>query len=319
MDQINHIGRPCDSELRFCGTAQRFFLDTTALGRTSWAGLADARQCSSLPSSGLGRADGRGKDGGEETPISPELPSAQRRSVGGIVVGRDHSGRQRTVWVQGCACVVRVRVGLHSAGQGRLGLARPGSEAGAMRRGVGWWFLGMQTQWRSQTVVQDGGMSEVYLATFLTECVCEWLCVCVCVPRGSASPAFGGLHRWVRTHHAETLERWTWRKIRPTLPKEGREASPLSQLTMRQFCLNHQHSLHLFFLKGIIFGKMRVRLCVYASFIRSNLLPLCVMVKDSKSSCFNYIFLQSKGNISKISWKQLRCFGWIIIFFLDYF
>lgn len=118
--------------------------------------------------------------------------------------------------------------------------------------------FGMPTQWRSQTVVQDGGMSEVYLAAFLTECVCvcEWLRVCV--PRGSASPAFGGLHRWVRTHHAETLERQTWRKIWPTLPKEGREAPPLSQLTMRRFkqFTSKSTTQHLWFcLKGILFMK----------------------------------------------------------------
>lgn len=89
------------------------------------------------------------------------------------MAGRDHGGWERMVRAHGCIRVVRAQAGSHTAGQGWLG---PGS-ALALRldlRGVvldsG---LGMQTQWRSQTVVQYGGMSEVYLAPFLTECVCE--------------------------------------------------------------------------------------------------------------------------------------------------
>lgn len=175
MDQINHIGRPCDSELRFCGAAQRF-LDTTALGRTSWAGLADARHRSSPLSSGLGEQMAAARTEATSPPVSPKPPSAWRRAVGGIMAGRDRGGWERMVRAHGCIRVVRAQARSHTAGQGWLGLARPGS-ALALRldlRGVvldsG---LGMQTQWRSQTVVQYGGMSEVYLAPFLTECVCE--------------------------------------------------------------------------------------------------------------------------------------------------
>lgn len=40
MDQINHIGRPCDSELRFCGTAQRFWTQQPSARLAGW--LADA-------------------------------------------------------------------------------------------------------------------------------------------------------------------------------------------------------------------------------------------------------------------------------------
>lgn len=42
MDQINHIGWPCDSELRFCGTAQRFWTQRPSARLAGW--LADARK-----------------------------------------------------------------------------------------------------------------------------------------------------------------------------------------------------------------------------------------------------------------------------------
>lgn len=128
MNQINHIGRPCDSELRFCGAAQRF-LDTTALGRTSWAGLADASHRSSPLSSGLGEQMAVARTKATRSAVSPESLSTRRRSVGGILAGRDGGGWQ---WTQGCACVVG-----YELVRTQLGLARPGSEAGPVRRGAG--------------------------------------------------------------------------------------------------------------------------------------------------------------------------------------
>lgn len=81
MDQINHIGRPCDSELRFCGTAQRFWMQRPLARIAGW--LADTcgptRHCSShFP--WAHQADGGGKDGSQrELAVNPKPPSTQRQ------------------------------------------------------------------------------------------------------------------------------------------------------------------------------------------------------------------------------------------------
>lgn len=167
MDQINHVGRPCDSELRFCGAALRF-LDTTALGRTCWAcWQTRATAPPRFPPAWASRWPRQGR-----------RRRARRQSRASVrpetIRGRDPSGKKGW-WMAAdgagaglCSCC-RLQVG--STQLGRAGLAWL----------LGWTYeawcwivvLGMQTQWRSQTVVQDGGMSEVYLAAFLTECVCE--------------------------------------------------------------------------------------------------------------------------------------------------
>lgn len=179
MDQINHIGRPCDSELRFCGAAQRF-LDTTALGRTSWAGLADARHRSSPLSSCLGEQMAAARTEATSPPSVPSLrPLGDEPWEGSwweetMVDGSGWCGCT-VVFVSSGYKLDRTQLG--RAGSAWLGLALRLDLWGVVLDSG----LGMQTQWRSQTVVQYGGMSEVYLAPFLTECVCEWLCVCVCV------------------------------------------------------------------------------------------------------------------------------------------
>lgn len=40
MDQINHTGRSCDSELRFCGTAQRFWTQRPSSSLAGWLAIA---------------------------------------------------------------------------------------------------------------------------------------------------------------------------------------------------------------------------------------------------------------------------------------
>lgn len=71
MDQINHTGRPCDSELRFCGTAQRFWTQRLSARLAGW--LADTRNCSSrFP--WAHQADGDGKDGGGKAAVNPKPP-----------------------------------------------------------------------------------------------------------------------------------------------------------------------------------------------------------------------------------------------------
>lgn len=102
-----------------------------------------------------------------------------------------------------------------------------------------------------------------------------WQNVCVSVSL-EVVPAFGGIHSRVRTRHAETLKRQTWRKIWPTLPTEGREASLLSQYTLRQFkqFMPNLHTQHVqFCLQDIIcikylngmhfYGKKNTSKCTF--------------------------------------------------------
>lgn len=141
MDQINHIGRPCDSELRFCGTALRF-LDTTALGSTRWAcWQTQATAPPRFPRAWASRWLRQGR--------RRRARRQSRASVRpGTIRGRDRSGKGRW-WMAadgagaGLRSCCRVRV---SFAHSWAGLAGPwlglGSEAGPMRRGAGSWFWG---------------------------------------------------------------------------------------------------------------------------------------------------------------------------------
>lgn len=101
---------------------------------------------------------------------------------------------------RGWTCVSQVRAESHTAGQGRPGLRL---NVWGMAQDSG---LGIQWQWKSQTAVQYGNMSELCLASHLSECACVcvggYLCglayVCVCVLWVYANPVFGGIQRWSR-------------------------------------------------------------------------------------------------------------------------
>lgn len=132
MDQINHIGRPCDSELRFCSTAQRFWTQQPSARLAGW--LADARNRSScFP--WAHQADGHGKD--DEATSLPSIPSphpSRDKWWERLWCGRCGEG-----WSEWCGW----RVNLCQPGLGWIthswaGLAWP--EAGCMRRGAGQWF-----------------------------------------------------------------------------------------------------------------------------------------------------------------------------------
>ncbi|KAK2837396.1 hypothetical protein Q5P01_014608 [Channa striata] len=129
MDQINHSGRHCDSELRFCGTAQRFW--TQRLSARLAGRLADARNCSShFP--WAHQADGDGKDGGSKPAVNPKPPYIRRKVMREVRMFEMWRG---TEWMMCMEGVREVWDELHTAG---AELAWP--EAGSMRRGAGWWF-----------------------------------------------------------------------------------------------------------------------------------------------------------------------------------
>lgn len=124
MDQINHIGRPCDSELRFCGTAQRFWTQRP-LSKASW--LVGRRVqlfvSLSLSSPSRWRWQGRRRQACRQS----QAPSIQRHDE------RDESGRYGEEFrVDVC------QPGLDWITHSWAGLAQP--EAASMRCGTGWWF-----------------------------------------------------------------------------------------------------------------------------------------------------------------------------------
>ncbi|KAF0033747.1 hypothetical protein F2P81_013813 [Scophthalmus maximus] len=88
MDQINHIGRPCDSELRFRGTAQRFWTQRPSARIAGW--LADAM----LPLAflGLTKQMAMARTAGGESAVNPKPPSIQRQVMREIRV--DGNDRQ---------------------------------------------------------------------------------------------------------------------------------------------------------------------------------------------------------------------------------
>lgn len=75
---------------------------------------------------------------------------------------------------RGWTCVSQVRAESHTAGQGRPGLRL---NVWGMAQDSG---LGIQWQWKSQTAVQYGNMSELCLASHLSECACVCVGGCLC-------------------------------------------------------------------------------------------------------------------------------------------
>lgn len=116
MDQINHTGRPCDSELRFWGTAQRFWTQRLSARLAGW--LAHARNCSSrFP--WAHQADGDGKDGGGKAVVNTKPPHIQRQVMREIRMWEMWRRMEWMVWMEG---VSQVWAGPHTAGQGLPGL-----------------------------------------------------------------------------------------------------------------------------------------------------------------------------------------------------
>ncbi|KAK9522634.1 hypothetical protein VZT92_019083 [Zoarces viviparus] len=118
MDQINHIGRPCDSELRFCGTAQSFWTQRPSARLAGW--LADARGRSSrFP--WAHQADGDGKDGGDKRAVNPMPPSIQRQVMREIRMWAMLRSIEWMVWM--ASRLMSARSGLDHTQLGRAGLA----------------------------------------------------------------------------------------------------------------------------------------------------------------------------------------------------
>lgn len=119
MDQINHIGRPCDSELRFRGTAQRFWTQRPSARIAGW--LADAM----LPLAflGLTKQMAMARTAGGESAVNPKPPSIQRQVMREIRVWVGDVERDGVDGGEGeWTCVSQVWAGSHSW----AGLAWPG-------------------------------------------------------------------------------------------------------------------------------------------------------------------------------------------------
>lgn len=239
MDQINHIGRPCDSELRFCGTAQRFWTQQPSARLAGW--LADARNRSSrFP--WAHQADGHGKD--DEATSLPSIPSPHpsRDKWWERLWWEMWRRMEWMVWMEGE--LVSARSGLDHTQLGRAGLAW-GWIYEAWCWTVVWGYSGNggPRQWCSMVTCLRSAWHHF----------CRNVCVCVCVPRGSASSVFGGILRWGRASHAETLKRQSWRKIWPTLPKEGRVLcfQNIHRSNLNTLWIHTQYVQ--FYLKGMIY------------------------------------------------------------------
>lgn len=182
MDQINHIGRPCDSELRFCGTAQRFWTQRSSARLAGW--LAEAcNRSSRFP--WAHQADGDGKDGGDKPAVNPKPPSIQRQVMSEIRVWETWRRMEWMVWMVGG--LVSARSGLDHTQLGRAGLAW-GWIYEAWCRIVVWGYGG------------EGGPRQWCSMVTCLRSAWHRFCrnVCVCVPRGCASSVFGGIQRWAR-------------------------------------------------------------------------------------------------------------------------
>lgn len=218
------------------GTA---FLDTTALGKASWLAGRRTQPFLSLSLGSPSRWPWQGR-WGDKPAVNPKPPSIQRQVMREIMVWEMWRGMEWMVWMEGE--LVSARSGLDHTQLGRAGLA--------------WGWIYEAWCW---TVVWgysgNGGPRQWCSMVTCLRSAWHHFCrnVCACVPRGSASSVFGGIQRWGRASHAETLKRQSWRKIWPTLPKEGRVLcfQNIHRSNLNTLCIHTEYVQ--FYLKGMIY------------------------------------------------------------------
>lgn len=241
MDQINHIGRNCDSELRFCGTAQRFWTQWPSSSLAGWLAIAREAFLSHAMGS-LSRWQWQGRRRlsccQSQACIHPETSDAIR-------VWKMWRRMKCMLWMEGGS--VSARSGLDHTNEE----VRPGLWL------VHWCMvldsgLGIQWQQRSWKVVECGNIFEVCLGmASVRKCVCElaFVCVYLCISWGST---YSGIQRCgkasIMQQHSRGQARAKYdlhcHKWRRTLSFQNKHTTNLSSCAL---CTITQHA-HIYLL-----------------------------------------------------------------------